>query len=521
MNVEPFPQSARSEASTPLRKAMAVGLSAAALAVPNTLRPSPSEAQEAGSELAESHGLTIAAFVFCLEGEAVVGAQAHNGSEQPIHLQMDMPFQANSWEDVLGPNHVAQHNGFSGSETTPDGQGQYSAQYHDGQSEIRPLPYEGGSCEGGITGQPQPLDPPTPEPTPTEPGTGGPEHTIENVETLAGPSRIETAVAVSQEVYPEGAEHVVLATGYNFPDALAGAPLADALRAPLLLTGSEGLHDAAAAEITRLGATRVVLLGGEAALSAQVSADLEAMGVEVERLAGEGREATSVAIANRIASIKGPLNDIVVVEGGNFYDANIAGSLAGQEATAVVLTNPDHLTPVTGAFLSEHSDTVSEVMVVDSEFTLSDAVEIQAAQTAAADLTQYGTGDRYTTSAQVAEAKQDRLNARQAAAGEPLTSVEAVHVAAGHDYPDALTASAVAAAPNRVLLLVNGQARPETVSDEYSYVRTYLEENKTSAMQNLIFYGGENAITSANKSVIAVYANAAENNPPPSPDSTS
>lgn len=469
-----------------------------------------------GEETPLEPRIYIGAGAWCLEGEAIASIDAFNDIDEPVHLELNIDYQEKPYNDTLEPGYYLSHNGETGMSTVPDGVATYVATYLDGEVQSGELPYDGGWCEEGESGRINPFDDEH-----TEPGTGGPEHTIENVETLAGPSRIETAVAVSQEVYPEGAEHVVLATGYNFPDALAGAPLADALRAPLLLTGSEGLHDAAAAEITRLGATRVVLLGGEAALSAQVSADLEAMGVEVERLAGEGREATSVAIANRIASIKGPLNDIVVVEGGNFYDANIAGSLAGQEATAVVLTNPDHLTPVTGAFLSEHSDTVSEVMVVDSEFTLSDAVEVQAAQTAAAGLTQYGTGDRYTTSAQVAEAKQDRLNARQAAAGEPLTSVEAVHVATGHDYPDALTASAVAAAPNHVLLLVNGQARPETVSDEYSYVRTYLEENKTPAMQNLIFYGGENAITSANKSVIAVYANAAEDNSQPSPDSPS
>ena len=43
---------------------------------------------------------------------------------------------------------------------------------------------------------------------------------------------------VSKDAYPGGAPVVVIATGHDFPDALAGAALAHAEDAPLLLVGS-------------------------------------------------------------------------------------------------------------------------------------------------------------------------------------------------------------------------------------------------------------------------------------------
>ncbi|NUP51063.1 MAG: hypothetical protein HOW97_27680, partial [Catenulispora sp.] len=65
---------------------------------------------------------------------------------------------------------------------------------------------------------------------PASPGTA--------VTRLAGKTRYETAIAVSKKAFP--ADHtaaaVVLATGDNFPDALAGVPLSKQLNAPLLLT---------------------------------------------------------------------------------------------------------------------------------------------------------------------------------------------------------------------------------------------------------------------------------------------
>jgi subtilisin family serine protease len=86
------------------------------------------------------------------------------------------------------------------------------------------------------------------------------------VTRLSGTDRYRTAVAISQDAYPAdgSAATVVLANGDNFPDGLAGGPLAVHLGGPLLLTPSGSLHEATRAEILRVldsGGT-VHVLGG-------------------------------------------------------------------------------------------------------------------------------------------------------------------------------------------------------------------------------------------------------------------
>jgi hypothetical protein len=93
---------------------------------------------------------------------------------------------------------------------------------------------------------------------------------------------------------------VLLATGRNFPDALSGAVLTHAYDAPLMLTEKTSLPATVAAEIKRLGATRVIILGSEKSVGPEVVAALAALPVpSIQRIGGSNRYATSAAIAIR------------------------------------------------------------------------------------------------------------------------------------------------------------------------------------------------------------------------------
>jgi len=98
---------------------------------------------------------------------------------------------------------------------------------------------------------------------------------------IAGPSRVETAVALADFAIAQGlldAAHPQVATAYNFPDALAGGALAAVLGSPVLVTTADGLHRATAAwlsaHVNDLDA--VYLLGGPAALSTAVETGVAA-----------------------------------------------------------------------------------------------------------------------------------------------------------------------------------------------------------------------------------------------------
>jgi putative cell wall-binding protein len=87
------------------------------------------------------------------------------------------------------------------------------------------------------------------------------------VTRLAGADRYATSVAVSRATFPERAARVYLATGRNFPDALAGGPVAANGPGPLLLVPGGCMPNAVRAEVERLGAQRIVFLGGSSAVS--------------------------------------------------------------------------------------------------------------------------------------------------------------------------------------------------------------------------------------------------------------
>ncbi len=86
---------------------------------------------------------------------------------------------------------------------------------------------------------------------------------------LAGPNRYETARVINADSFTT-ADHVLLATGGNFPDALAGSAWAAKAGLPVFLVPTDCVPQGVIADIEALGATKVTLLGGIPSLSAAV-----------------------------------------------------------------------------------------------------------------------------------------------------------------------------------------------------------------------------------------------------------
>ena len=76
-------------------------------------------------------------------------------------------------------------------------------------------------------------------------------------ERMWGATRQTTAVAISRAAFPYGSDNVILASGDNYPDALAGGPLSYELDAPILLIRRSRPDQATLDEIRRLGAKNV------------------------------------------------------------------------------------------------------------------------------------------------------------------------------------------------------------------------------------------------------------------------
>ena len=95
-----------------------------------------------------------------------------------------------------------------------------------------------------------------------------PYATSGSVTRLAGADRYATAVEVSRASYGSaGSDAVFVATGANFPDGLAGGPVAALLPGPLLLVTPTQLPGLVATELDRLEPARVYVLGGTSSVS--------------------------------------------------------------------------------------------------------------------------------------------------------------------------------------------------------------------------------------------------------------
>lgn len=128
-----------------------------------------------------------------------------------------------------------------------------------------------------------------------------------DVQRIEGPTRLATAVAAADALVGAAGEPpaVVLARAggdpedptRGFADALAGGALSADLGLPLLLTDADGLSPDVTAWLDRTPSVgRALVLGGTAAVGAQVVDDLQARGLQVRRLAGPDRGATAAAV---------------------------------------------------------------------------------------------------------------------------------------------------------------------------------------------------------------------------------
>ena len=193
-----------------------------------------------------------------------------------------------------------------------------------------------GYCFGLIDGRgrvvaPTPPAPPPPPPPPPPVQVAPPQE----VSRLAGADRYATAVAVSQAGWPEGADAAVLATGRDFPDALAASVLAGAVEGPLLLSAEDRLLPAVAEELARLGVERVFVVG---AVSESVDEAVRSMGVHTRGVRGRDRYETAARVAGQVAG--SGTEGVYLVTGEGFADALAVGSVAAGQGWPILLTPP-------------------------------------------------------------------------------------------------------------------------------------------------------------------------------------
>lgn len=186
------------------------------------------------------------------------------------------------------------------------------------------------------------------------------------VTRIAGDDEYATAVKVAErvgwspgrpgEIRGEG-RTALLATGEAFADALAAGPLAYRGEHPILLTRSAELPGAVSTFLRDSRTEHVIILGGNAAVNADVENDVKRLGITVDRWRGSDRFGTAVDIAEAMLGFDTPQEcfddsgDIGLAYGWRSPDAIVSGPLLGELCAALLLTERDTLPSVVEDFL--------------------------------------------------------------------------------------------------------------------------------------------------------------------------
>lgn len=166
-------------------------------------------------------------------------------------------------------------------------------------------------------------------------------------ERVSGPDRYATAHRIADLVMKTRGQQetaAYVATGNNFPDALAAGTAAAATGAVVMLSQGNHLDDATRDFLTSPKVTKITAVGGPAA------AAMKTTGRDAAQAVGANRYETAVLLA-KLAFTKPGVT--VIASGETYADSLAGGALAALLGGPLLLTPAGELAPATKSYLGE------------------------------------------------------------------------------------------------------------------------------------------------------------------------
>lgn len=160
-----------------------------------------------------------------------------------------------------------------------------------------------------------------------------------SVQRVGGADRYDTARQALSSTFAGHYDNVFIASGANYPDALAGSAMAGKLGVPLMITPPGGMDAATLDTLRSFSPSKVYVLGGNGAVSDTVVQQANSITGNVERIAGGDRYQTAVAIAQKFSGTQ----YAYLASGTSFADALAAAPIASKTGQAIYLSPKDWL----------------------------------------------------------------------------------------------------------------------------------------------------------------------------------
>lgn len=277
---------------------------------------------------------------------------------------------------------------------------------------------------------------------------------------LEAADNVGAALAWSQLTLVDGtADEVLLARDNLFADSLASGSAQGRNNAPLLLTGETSVDPRVVAELERLGAETVFILGGNDALAGPVETELDALGYETERVFGPTRIETAVAVTDAFFPTTTRAIIARAYAGGEptqaFADSMATGAYSAGTNLPVLYTQTEVLTRSTREYLE--SSLIDEVGVAGGAEAVSDAV-VAELEALGIEVTRLSGSNRFGT----AVAMSADLSFESAGRADRVLLVDST---ATDSWASGFAAAAQAAGGGAPLVLSAGDTLPDETRD--------------------------------------------------------
>ncbi len=250
---------------------------------------------------------------------------------------------------------------------------------------------------------------------------------------VAGETRYSTALATAEATKEsmgvDKFSNIIIASGENFADALAGSYLAKVKKAPIIMTnGSNSADIKAYIDQNMESAGTIYILGSTATISQSVEDALA--GYNVKRLSGATRYDTNIAILKE-AGVKN--QEILVCSGAIFADS-LSASAVGKPILLVDNSKGD-LTDAQKEFLSAQN--ISKYYIIGGTPTISEELMSK--------ISEYGNVERVSG--------ETRYETSVAIANRFFYKPDTAVIAYAENFPDGLSGGPLAMSMNAPLIL--------------------------------------------------------------------
>lgn len=281
---------------------------------------------------------------------------------------------------------------------------------------------------------------------------------------IYGADRYETATEVAKFGWGK-TDYIVIATGEDYPDALAATPLAKKYNAPIFLVNNTDHkplrikelrgEDTTLIEIKNLQPKYAFVIGGEGAVSNDIIDTLEEYDIKCTRLSGKNRYETAIKIAEELGAGS---NEIAVANANSYAEALSISSIAAAKEMPIILVDKDNIPDCVSNYIG--SKTIDKSYILGGTDLISNGVE-----TRLPDAERISGKDIYERNLNILKRFEKDIN------------YENTFIATGKDFPDALAGSALAALTKSPIILadnINKSSASELINSHISNINQVI-----------------------------------------------